>query len=114
MHEGAIVQAIVDASLAALRTNGATGKVKEVRVLVGVCQGLVPDAMEMFFEMQSADTQLAGAKLAVELQSMVARCATCRHDFDLPEPIMFCPQCGRPMEMIKGKEVLLQAIEVEE
>jgi hydrogenase nickel incorporation protein HypA/HybF len=114
MHEGAIVQAIVDAALAALRENGATGRVHEVRVTVGVCQGLVPDAMEMFFEMQTADTRLAGAHLRVELQNMVAHCPACGRDFELAEPIMFCSACGRPMEMIKGKEILLREIEVEE
>jgi hydrogenase nickel incorporation protein HypA/HybF len=73
----------------------------------------VPEAMQMFFDAFKPDTPLAEARLEVELQGMVAHCAACTKDFELAEPIMFCPECGRPMEMLRGKEILLNAIEVE-
>lgn len=114
MHEGAITRSILDAALAALAENEVRGTAREVRVIVGVCQGLVPDAMKMFFDAFKAETPLAEAELVVELQRMVAHCPSCQKDFERDEPILICEECGSPMNLIKGKELLITAIEVEE
>jgi hydrogenase nickel incorporation protein HypA/HybF len=114
MHEGAIVQAIIDSTLAAVRERQIAGRVNAVRVTVGVCQGLVPDAMQLFFDALKIGTPLADAVIEVTLQGMVAHCDACRADHQLAEPVLFCPTCGRPMELVKGKEILLTTIEVNE
>lgn len=114
MHEGAITQAIIDSALESLAAHQVSGRAVQVKVTVGVAQGLVPDAMRMFFDLQKTDTPLAAAELVVTMQPLIGRCAECAKDFELTEPFMYCPDCGTAMSLIKGKEVLLTAIEVEQ
>jgi len=114
MHEGAITQAIIDSALETLAAHDLSGRVVQVKVTVGVAQGLVPDAMQMFFDLQKVETPLAEAELVVTIQPLVGHCDACAKDFELAEPFMYCPECGAAMTLTKGKEVLLTAIEVEQ
>ncbi|MDP8223759.1 MAG: hydrogenase maturation nickel metallochaperone HypA [Candidatus Lernaella stagnicola] len=113
MHEGATTQSIIDSTLASLEEHDLAGKVIAVCVTIGVTQGMVPEAMQMFFEMQTYDTPLEGARLEVTLQGIVGQCESCAKEFELDEAYMICPECQGPLLMIKGKELLLTSIEVE-
>jgi hydrogenase nickel incorporation protein HypA/HybF len=114
MHEGPTTQSIIDIAIAALEEQGVTGRVVSVHVTVGVTQGMVPDAMQMFFEMQTPGTPLEGATLEIKLQSIVGHCAACDVEHELEEAFMLCPTCDGPLKMIKGKELLLTSIEVDQ
>jgi len=114
MHEAAITKAIMDSVLKIVDEQGITAPIQAVHVLAGVCQGLIPDSMQMFFNLTKSETPLADAELIVTLQKMVAHCPQCARDEDLEVPVLFCSHCGGPMELIKGKELLLTAIEVKE
>lgn len=113
MHEGPTTQSIIDTAIVSLAESKVTGRVVSVHVTVGVTQGMVPDAMQMFFEMQTPGTPLEGAELVVTLQGIVGHCAACDTEHELDEPFMMCPTCGGPLKMIKGKEILLSSIEVD-
>jgi hydrogenase nickel incorporation protein HypA/HybF len=62
VHELAIAESLVD--LVAERTAGR--RVVAVNVRVGTDAGVVPDAMTFSFEVVTAGTPLAGARLVVE------------------------------------------------
>ena len=114
MHEASITQSIMDSSLATVGEEHITGYVTAVHVTVGVCQGLVPDSMVMYFDMMKTGTPLENADLAVSVQKMAAHCPACDTGHDLEVPVMYCPDCGTPMSLTKGNEIIITAIEVEE
>jgi len=114
MHEAAITQGIIDTALEAIRENGVTQPVRKVCVTVGVSQGLIPESMQMYFEMVKSGTALAEAELEITLVPMVARCVSCTIEYQLDAPILFCRRCGGPMELIQGRELVVSAIEVDE
>ncbi|MDP8256249.1 MAG: hydrogenase maturation nickel metallochaperone HypA [Candidatus Alcyoniella australis] len=114
MHEPGITRGIMDTVLETLERERIESVVRKVNVTIGVCQGLVPDAMQMFFEMERPGTPLAEAELVIELQPMIAHCPTCDKQHQLDLPILFCPECGSQMELIQGKELLVTSIEVDQ
>ena len=85
-----------------------------VHVTVGVCQGMVPESMQMFFDMEKPGTPLENAELVVTAQRMMAHCPKCKTEHELDIPVMYCPDCGQPMDLIKGNEILISSIEVED
>ena len=114
MHEASITESIMNAVITELEKGGVTGKVRTVNVTTGVCQGLIPESMQMFYDMEKPGTVLEESELVITLQPMVARCPACGTDRELDIPVMFCPDCGGTMELIKGKEILITSIEVED
>ena len=114
MHEASITQSIVDTVLNTIALEKVTGCVTAINLTVGVCQGLIPESMQMFFDMAKPGTPLEHAKLIVETQAMVARCPKCETEHNLDIPVMYCPNCEQPMELIKGREIIISSIEVEE
>ena len=114
MHEAAITQSIITTVLNTVAQEKVTGMVKSVNVTVGVCQGLVPESMQMFFDMEKPGTPLENAELVVNTQSMVSRCSVCDTEHALDIPVLYCPNCGKQMELIKGSEIIISSIEVED
>jgi len=114
MHEGAVTRNIMDLVLRTLEQKGIDAPVTAVNVLVGVSQGLVPDSMRMFFDMEKPGTPLAGAELNVQLQPLTARCPACDKEIEIDAPVMICRRCGGPMDLIRGAELVVSSIEVEQ
>ena len=112
MHEGSITSSIIETVFDTLDAEGLDGPVESVHITVGVCQGLVPESMRMFFDMEKPGTRLDGAELIVTVQGIVARCPACEREHELEIAVMYCPDCGTPMDMIKGDEILINEIEV--
>jgi len=114
MHEGAITKSVIDTVLRALETGGVTGDVIEVHVTIGVAQGIVPESMKMFFDMEKAGTVLERAELLIAVQGMTGWCPACGKEHELDIPVMYCPDCASPLELKKGNEIVITSIEVEE
>jgi len=114
MHEAAITKSIVDTVLSTIAEKKVTGTIKSVYITAGICQSLIPESMQMYFDMEKSGTPLKNAELIVKTQGMVAYCKKCNTEHELDIPIMYCPDCGEPMKLIKGNEIILSSIEVEE
>ena len=114
MHEASITDSIISSVLNTLDKEGVQGSVTAVHLTTGVCQGLIPESMQMFFDMVKPGTRLEKADLVITSQLMVAHCADCDADHTLDGPVLFCPDCGSPMELIKGNEIIITSIEVED
>ena len=113
MHEASITSSIIDAVIDSIKTEGLDGTVTMVHITVGVCQGLVPESLKMYFEIGKPGTLLEHAELKVTIQGMIAHCSSCNTDYSLELPDMFCPDCRNPMTLVKGNEILITEIEVE-
>lgn len=108
MHELSITQGLVDAVLD--RTGERT--VTAVNLRVGALSGVLPDAMRFCFDVVSAGTPLAGARLWIDEPQGLARCRTCQDKFELPDLILLC-QCGSAdVEVLRGRELMLMSVEV--
>jgi hydrogenase nickel incorporation protein HypA/HybF len=114
MHEASLAQSVVTTVLKLIEDGQVCGEVKEVHMTIGVCQGVVPESLTMFFDMAKEGTSLEHAELHVVSQGIVAHCDQCYTDYNLEIPNMFCPVCGKTMSLTKGNEILITAIEVEE
>ena len=90
MHEASITKSILDTVLGIITEKNVKETVIAVHVTVGVCQGMVPESMQMFFDMQKPDTPFEHADLIVTVQRMEAHCPQCDTDHELEIPVMFC------------------------
>jgi hydrogenase nickel incorporation protein HypA/HybF len=114
MHEASITQSIIEMVSNTLLEQKIQGTVTKIHITTGVCQGLIPESMQMFFDMNKMGTLLEPASLIVTIQGMVALCAHCKTEHELSVPVMYCPLCGEPMKLMKGNEVIISSIEIEE
>jgi hydrogenase nickel insertion protein HypA len=114
MHEGSVTKSIIDTVIDINTSKNITGKIKKINITVGVCQGLVPESMIMFFDMEKPGTILENTELRVNVQNIVAECPVCNNTHILEIPVMYCPDCGGVMKMVKGNEIIIDNLEVEE
>jgi len=112
MHEASITESIITTVLKTVAAEGLDGPVTAVHITVGVTQGLVPESMQFFFDMEKPGTPLEQADLIVTVQGMVAQCPACNTEHELDIPIMYCPDCGAVMSLVKGDEIIITGIEV--
>lgn len=114
MHELDLARNIVELAIAAAREMEAV-KVNVVSLRVGRLAGVDPDALHFAFDEATADTWIAGARLAVVEVPLVVWCAHCLAEVTLPRVNHFhCPVCGAAAgEIRQGRELEIASLEVE-
>jgi hydrogenase nickel incorporation protein HypA/HybF len=108
MHELSITQSVVTAVCA----HAGESRVTCVRVRVGKLCGVVPDAMRFCFDLVTEGTVLDGAELVIDEPPGQARCRSCGARFELADLILLCPCGSADVEIIAGRELMVQSIEV--
>jgi len=114
MHEASITKSVIDAVLNSDSVKNLNGKITKVNLTAGICQGLVPESMQMYFDMEKKGTALEEAELVVEIRRIIAECPECKKENELDIPYMYCPDCGTPMKLLNGDELFVSSIEVTE
>ncbi len=114
MHELSIAIGLVEAVCEKAEELGA--RVEVVHVRLGPLSGVVRDALEFSFDVATAGTPIAGARLAVEETPLTVLCPLCGGE---PKPATLqdlrCPDCGTPTpDVVGGRELELYALEVNE
>jgi len=114
MHELSIVANIVEAvTESASAYPGA--RVTEVRLRVGVLASVVEDSLEFCWELATEGSPLAGAVLVINRLPVIVRCDACGVDTEIKGVHSFrCTRCGEPAALWQGRELEIEAIEVEE
>ena len=105
MHE----LSIADAVLAIARAHAGDRRLVAVEVEVGHLRQVVPSALAFAFELLAPD-------VALEMTEVPAagRCRACGAESELPVFPLTCAACGgTDMEIVRGEELLVQAVEVE-
>jgi len=106
------MQATLDTAIRQTRTAGGT-QVHALRLRVGRLSGVVTDALEFAFEALRPGTPAADARLEIETVPAVMWCATCRREFESPEFLCECPDCGGVSgELRRGREMELVSVEI--
>ena len=115
MHEAAIAEELIAAADAALVRSRAAGRVLRLEVAVGRLSGISPEALRFAFERLVPGTRIEGARLEIAEPKARCHCRQCGKRTETDDVFGGCPACGGADVTIEGgRELLLQAIEVED
>jgi len=110
MHELAITRNIV-----AIVGDAAQGRrVTRVTLEIGKLSGVMADAVAFCFGIVAAGTSLAGAALDIREIDGSARCRDCGSEFAAATLFAPCPCGSRSCERLRGEELNIKAMELEE
>jgi hydrogenase nickel incorporation protein HypA/HybF len=112
MHELSVTQNILDIAIAEANKAGAT-RVSKIKLKIGQLTQVVPECVEFYLEVLGKDTIAAGVKLEVETVPLVVACKSCGATVALDDYDFACRQCGQPTDIVTGRELFIDSIEVE-
>ncbi len=113
MHEYPLTQRIVRIALDAAKERGAA-RVSAVSLVVGETSGVIPESVQMYFDLIAENTPAAGAQLRVRVIKPEMHCPACDKNFIRPRFSFACPDCGTlgtPTDV--GKEFYVDSVELE-
>jgi hydrogenase nickel incorporation protein HypA/HybF len=115
MHELSIAVSLVEAACDEVARLG-LARVAALHVRLGRLSGVVREALEFSFDLAASDTAIDGARLEIEEVAVTVLCATCGGERQIENVQHFhCPVCGGATpEVVRGRELELVALEVEE
>ena len=113
MHELSITHDMLNLVLEQAEKAGAK-EVGKINLVIGEMTGVVEDCVQFYFNFLSQGTIAEGAALSFTMVPTTALCRVCDKPFELKEFDWACPYCqGNSMEIIAGKELFVESIEVE-
>lgn len=113
MHELGIMTGVVDSVTQAAQANGAL-KVLKVSLSVGRMTEAIEDALQFAFEaLTDRDPLYDGAQLEIAMVEPRSRCIECGNVYEHDRFHVSCPECGGFGELISGKELRIDSIEVD-
>ena len=89
-------------------------KVHRVTIEIGRLSGVMPEAIAFCFPEVAKQAGLDDAKLDIHEIDAVARCEQCGTEFSTPDMLTTCPCGSLRLERLKGEELSVKSIEVEE
>ncbi len=112
MHEGAIARSLLNIAHHHF-LKAELQEVAKVTVIIGRLHHIVPEVLELHFDLLKKD--LAGfeqAALEIEQKEVVIRCRNCHQTTLLKDVSFACPHCASlDTELIQGDELYLASIE---
>jgi hydrogenase nickel incorporation protein HypA/HybF len=112
MHEMSLVQNIIDIVEQEMARHGVE-KLKTIHLAVGRMSAVVPEQMNLCFEILTDKTRLAGTLLEIKIVPITYRCQNCDQEFTSEGIAYKCPFCeGENPELIFGRELKIESIEV--
>ncbi len=123
MHEVSVMSQVARSVLQRANEIGAL-RILAVRLQVGELTFLGPAQMQFAFEIiRRGDPLLENARLVLEEVKAAGRCAACGFEgvlspAELPEyhfniPSLDCPDCGKKLEIVRGRDLVIKDIEVD-
>ena len=113
MHELAITQSILNLVLEQAEQAGAK-EVGKINLVIGEMTGVVSECVQFYFDLLSKGTPADGATLAFKAVPTRTRCRDCDKLSEVEEFDWTCPRCnGNNIEIVAGKELFVESIEVE-
>ncbi|NHC36732.1 hydrogenase maturation nickel metallochaperone HypA [Scytonema millei] len=88
-------------------------KISRIHLIVGQFTCVEPASLEFAFEVQTRNSFLAEAKLAIQETPLIAFCHRCQQEYRPEIGLQYaCPQCKSPMDDIRsGRELKIDRIE---
>ena len=124
MHEVSVVATLVDAVIKELQKYKVT-KVNSVTVTIGDLTNLGEEQMSFAYEIVTRGTILEDSEFIIEHEPIELECKTCNFrgpakilkdpDFDTHSiPVLACPACGGPVNVVKGQSCVVKCMDIEE
>lgn len=111
MHEMAIVQSVFDIAFGEAEKHAAT-RIRKIKLSIGEFSGVVKDALDFAFEALKIGTPAEQAAIEIEVIKLRALCEKCgESDCRLSDLRLKCPNCGRVMSIISGREMRVDFID---
>ena len=112
MHEMAIAEGILDIALSYAQQNDAR-RIGRIGLLLGELSGVETDALSLCFSALVRGTIAEQAALTWERVPLTGRCHDCGREREIRPQDCLCPDCGGGMEIIGGREMRVDYIEME-
>ncbi|WP_037348611.1 hydrogenase maturation nickel metallochaperone HypA [Selenomonas sp. F0473] len=112
MHEMALAEGIVDIAMDYARRHDAH-RIAEVHLVLGELAGVETASLSLAFDALVRGTIAAHAALTWERVPLAGRCHDCGRERTIRPQDLFCPDCGGGMELIRGREMRVDYIEME-
>jgi len=114
MHEMSIAQSLVDIIREEMTRHDAH-TLRVVRLHVGEMSAIVPDSLSFCFEVITTGTEMAGARLDIEVIPVEGMCRACGERFTIEDYRFVCPKCGGTgIDAVSGQELSIVEIEVDD
>lgn len=115
MHETGLAIEIAKLAQEALMGVEGTPKVSSLHLKVGRWSGAEPQTLEFALKVVLDDTELAGAKVELELVEPTFHCPDCDTEYVADHRLDPCPKCGGLRGVfVAGDELLLTHLEIED
>ena len=112
MHEMAIAEGILEIALDYAQKNDAA-RIERIGLLLGELSGVETDALSLCFSSLVQGTPAEHAALTWERVPLMGRCHDCGRELRIRPQDYLCPACGGGMEIIGGREMRVDFIEME-
>lgn len=114
MHELALVQSIIEIVEQEIEKHNIV-KLRAIHLSVGTMCCVVPEQMKFCFEILTANSSLMNTELIIRIVPNVYRCQVCQTEFSAEKIISNCHFCRQENpELISGRELLVEFLEVED
>lgn len=88
--------------------------VKEVKIIIGEFTGIVKESLDFAFDIIKKETIAKDARFVVEIEKLKTKCCECNNMYGSKNEANFiCPNCGGLLEILSGKEMKIEYIDVE-
>lgn len=113
MHEYALTKQIVQIVNTAAQAHHAE-RVITVFLVIGENSSIIPDSVQLYYDMISPGTPAEGALLDVRTVKAEMHCPCCNQNFQRPRFSFACPHCGTLGSPTKiGNECYVERVELE-
>lgn len=111
LHELSIAESVIE--VASRQADGR--RITKVHMRVGHLRQVVPSSLVFGFGLLAEGTPAEGAELEIEHIPAEGRCRGCGMESSLGDFPLLCPGCGGfDLEILKGEELVVEALELEE
>lgn len=124
MHEYSLAQSLLESLRAYLREHPVPGRIRKVHVRKGELLVLSEWALSEAWRILAEGTELSGSELVLENVPVRVRCPSCGYEgearylaeegWHMAVPILSCPRCGAPVEILSGRDLAIVGLTTEE
>lgn len=89
-------------------------KIHLVKIILGQFTGVVKEALEFALEVVKKNSIADKAIFKIETISLQTFCPACNKDYDSQNEMIFqCPSCKGNLDIVRGKEMYIDYIDLE-
>ena len=113
MHELSVTESLLEIALRHAQQAGAY-RIVQLNIVIGQYASIVDDSVQFYWDIIAKGTSAEQARLNFRRIPAEMLCLNCDHKYIPGEEELECPNCGSAqVEIIAGREFLLESIEVE-